>query len=410
MNYYPRLLEPKVIELFKHFPVVAVLGARQVGKSTLIENLFENELNTVVFDPVQDIGNAREDPDFFLQNNPTPLFLDEIQYAPELLASIKRFTDRSKQNGAYIISGSQSLSVLKNVSESLAGRVGILHLLPMSLREISRKTDGASFLTAWLSRSKINWSEWQNVPAHSVIELIWRGSYPKLLQLPSSIVSNYWESYLQTYIERDVRTVANVGSLQTFGRFFSMLAASTAQEINHAHLGRELGVDRKTALQWTEIAEATFQWISIPAFSRNPVKRIAGKRKGYFTDMGFLCYLQRISTPQAVMNHPSFGRLFESYVVLEILKAVQNWATKPSLYHYRSYAGAEVDLILEMDGRLYPIEIKSKTNPSRRDISGFQSFRECFPKEDIAAGLILCSVEKVVPISADVFAVPWWLL
>ena len=410
MKYLPRLLEKRVQQLFEHYPVVAVLGARQVGKSTMIENLFQEKLNSVVFDPVQDIGNARKDPDFFLQNHPPPVFLDEIQYAPELLASIKRFTDRSKVNGSYIISGSQCLSVLRNISESLAGRVAILHLLPMNFRELSEQTKQDSILKFWISHNTIPQDNRKMPVAPSTVDRIWRGAYPKVIQLPLELIPNFWESYLQTYIERDVRTVANVGSLQTFGRFFSILAASSAQEINHSHIGRELGVDRKTALQWTEIAEATFQWVSIPPFSRNPIKRIAGKSKGYFTDTGFISYLQRISSSQAVLNHPMFGRLFESFVVLEILKSFQDWSIKPNVYHYRSYAGAEVDLILDLDGRLYPIEIKWKTNPSGKDASGIRSLRDCFPKEDIAPGLIICSIESPQHVNKNTVAIPWWFL
>ena len=409
MKYKNRLLEKKLVELFKYYPVVAVLGARQVGKSTLVENLFRDRIRTVVFDPVVDVGNAREDPDFFLQNIIPPVFLDEIQFAPELLSSIKRRVDQEKKNSLYILSGSQNLAVLKNISESLAGRVAILHLLPMCHRELTQET-APSFLEKWLSGERVDLQKVKTREPEPVFPYIWRGSYPKIMELPDSLVPGYWESYLQTYIERDVRTIANIGSLQTFGRFIGLLAAHSSQEINHTQLGRELGVDRKTALAWTEIAQATFQWFTIPAFSRNPIKKIAGKEKGYFSDTGFLSYLQRISSSEAIGSHPLKGSLFETYIAMEILKVFHSWPLKPNLYHFRSYSGAEVDLVVELNGRLFPIEIKAKSNPTRKDTKGFASFRACFPHEQIQQGLVICSIEKPQQLSEDAVAIPWWII
>lgn len=408
-RYKRRLLEGKLLELMDYFPVVAVLGARQVGKSTLIEHLFKNKAESIVFDPVVDIGNAREDPEFFLQNIKSPAILDEVQYAPELLPVIKRRVDREKTSGLYLLSGSQNLSVLKSISESLAGRVSILNLLPMSRRELDEQK-APSFLSQWILEDNDTLPKTDHRSSLSVLPYIWRGGYPGLIDFPDHLIPEYWQSYLQTYIERDIRTVSNIGSLQTFGNFIGLLSALTGQEVNHSELGRELGVDRKTAFAWLEIAEATYQWMSIRAFSRNAVKKIAGKPKGYFTDPGFICYLQRISSPEAILNHPLKGRLFESYVVMEIVKSFQNWRIKPALYHFRTYSGAEIDIILELNGALYPIEIKAKSDPGKRDVKSFHSFRDCFPKENIRKGLVICTTEAARYVSEDVVAVPWTLL
>lgn len=408
--YKSRLLEARIAELFQYFPVVTVLGARQVGKSTLVENLFMDRMASVVFDPVLDIENARQDPDFFLQNHPAPLFLDEIQYAPELLGAIKRRVDQHKLPGQYILSGSQNLAVLRNISESLAGRVAVVNLLPLSRREITQEQEG-DFLRRWLQGEV---AVTTGRPAPKVLPqlypAVWRGGYPGLMSLPDHLLNDYWQSYLQTYIERDVRAIANIGALQSFGRFVRLVAAHSAQEVNHAHLGRELGIDRKTAQAWLETMQATFLWFSLPAFSRNPVKRIAGKVKGYFADPGFICHLQKIGEPGAIGGHPLQGALFETYVVMEIIKTVQSWAMAPNLYHFRSYGGAEVDLVLEINGVLYPIEIKAKSNPSRNDGRGIGAFRECFPQEKIGAGLIVCAVEKPLLLAENLLAVPWWWL
>ncbi len=410
-RYKHRLIENRLLELFQYFPVVAVLGARQVGKSTLVENLFSGQVRTTVFDPVVDIGNARQDPDFFLQNIKPPAFFDEVQYAPELLNAIKRKVDQEKKNGMYILSGSQNLSVLREISESLAGRVAILNLWPMSYCEAT-ETPGDNFLEQWLSAPGKQGQEAGNTfnTDHLVFDTIWKGGYPKIFELPDSLIPGYWQSYMQTYIERDVRKVANIGALQTFGRFIGLLGALTSQEINYNQLGRELGVARNTAQAWTQIAEATFQWISIPAFSRNPVKKISGKNKGYFTDTGLICNLQKISSATVIASHPLQGALFETFVVMEIVKLIQKLPIQPNLYHFRSHSGAEIDLLLELDGRLYPVEIKSKSNPSHKDIRGFKAFKECFPKENIQKGLVICAVPSPQFINKNVLAIPWWYL
>lgn len=274
MNIYrPRIIEDKLTELFRHFPVVAVLGARQVGKSTLVQNLFGKKIPSIVFDPVVDVGNARQDPEFFLQNNPPPVFLDEIQYAPELLGPIKRQVDRSGKKGLYLLSGSQHLAVMRDIAESLAGRVAVVPLYPMTRREMAGQKKG-NFLKNWVA-DETGLGIDRSLSPPLLFPQIWRGGYPGLLDLPIQVINPYWQSYLQTYIERDVRSVTSIGSLQTFGRFVRLLSALTSQEINFAHLGRDLGVDRKTAQAWLETVESTFLWFSLPAFSRNPIKRIA---------------------------------------------------------------------------------------------------------------------------------------
>jgi predicted AAA+ superfamily ATPase len=407
--YHARLAEGRLRQYLQFFPVVAVLGARQVGKTTLVQELLGDRFKTVTFDPVQDIGNARSDPDLFLQNNPSPLFLDEIQYAPELLSAIKRRVDRSDETGQYVISGSQNLSVLKDVSESLAGRLGILNLLPMSQREIHTSIE-VDFMREWMTSTDVHDTFLGARESQPAFPAIFKGGYPKLLEFPEEMVFAYFESYMQTYIERDVRKVADIGNLQTFGAFIRLLAAHTGQEINQNQLGRELGVDRKTAVAWTEIAQATFQWLTIPAYTRNPIKRILGKGKGIYMDTGFACYLQHISSPDAIAGHPMQGRLFETFVILEILKSFQEWSSKPKLYHFRTYAGAEVDLILELNGKLYPIEIKCKTNPGLKDCRGFLSFQECFPTESVMPGLVICAIDRPSRLNESIWAVPWWLI
>jgi len=411
MNYINRTLEQKLQRLASHFPVVVVTGARQVGKTTLIKHCFENKMKTITFDPVLDMENARGEPEYFLQNNPAPLFLDEIQYAPELLGPLKRSIDKNRENGSYILSGSQNLSVLKDVAESLAGRAAILNLMGMSSAELHGETQNVSFLEQLLTETNVTGAilNASSVPKVFVTQAF-KGGYPGLLSLPDDLISEYWASYMQTYIERDVRRVAAIKNLQRFGKFFSLLAALSGCEINFNQLGRELQVDRNTAHEWTEIARATFQWYTVPAYSKNAIKKIAGKEKGYFADTGFLCHLLSIHSPQAILRHPNHGNIFETFVMLEIMKQLQKLTFKVPLYHFRTYSGAEVDCILEHDGELYLIEIKATTQPSKKHTKGFRSFEDCFPRERIAARVIICAVEEPLQISESCIAVPWWMI
>ncbi len=376
----------------------------------MVDHLGIEGLSTVTFDPVQDIGGAREDPDLFLQNVRLPVFLDEIQYAPELTAGIKRLVDTRGENGLFILSGSQNLAVLRSVSESMAGRAAVLDLMPMCTREIEERATDDGVLSRLIRGREPRLEDFRASPARSLYRRLWRGGMPGLLKIPDHVVGTYFESYQRTYVERDVRTASEISSLQLFGRFLGLLGALTAQEINHSQLGRELGIDRKTAVAWTEVATATFQWYQVPPYSTNAIKRIAGKPKGYFADTGFACALQRISTPDVLGRHPLTGALFETHVLLEILKLTSAWSVRPAIFHYRAYSGGEVDLLLELDGVLYPIEAKVTTQPSRAHCAGIDSLRRTFPRAEIGPGLIVCAIEQPRWVREDVLAVPWWEL
>ncbi|MCB1159871.1 MAG: ATP-binding protein [Leptospiraceae bacterium] len=412
-----RLLKDKIQEIFSNFPILALIGARQVGKSTLIRQVFGDKLKTVVLDPIEDIGGARKDPDFFLQNHPPPLFLDEIQYVPELLPAIKRKVDKEKKKGMYILSGSQNFLLMKNISESLAGRVYIQELYSLCGKEEDQITNSPSFLSEWLqSEGQLDISHIQAIgssvqtPQEPLLKRVWKGGLPGLLHISESLISGYWKSYIQTYIERDIRVLSRVESLQTFGNFVALLSALTAGEINYNELGRELGIDRKTAIAWSELLQASFQWVEIPAYSGNAIKRISSKKKGYFTDTGLISFFQKIPSHNILASHPFLGRMVETYLFMEIYKLVSPYGMKPNFYHFRTHSGSEIDLILEYGGTLFPIEFKTKTHPGKNDARSFSVFRDTFPKLKIARGLIVCSIEAPQIISENGMAIPYWIL
>ena len=444
MHYKPRTLAAKLRRLVGQFRVVVVSGARQVGKSTLLAHVLPR-WDAVVFDPALDVGNARADPDLFLDNHPAPLVLDEIQYAPELVPALKRRVDRVRRPGQYVLTGSQQWSVLKSASESLAGRAVFLDLEGFSLAEIAEAVpadardaadagdvangsagagtgdadngadaaDAAAAPAHWLARYLDDPDAFVARPAkrlpatRGVYEQLWRGFLPEADALPADLIGEFYRAYLRTYIERDARLLADIHVWQQFGRFTQLAAALTAQEVNHAQLGRDIGVTPQTAQRWLAMLRATFQWFEAPAYHGSAVKRVSGKPKGYLADTGLACSLQMISTAHTLGGHPLAGALFETAVVAEIRKLAASMATPPSLYHWRSYGGAEVDVVLERDGRLYPIEVKLSTKPSKADARGLAALREAFPRRRIAPGLVICPVERLERLSDRDYALPW---
>ena len=407
--YTSRFLTRRLEALAGTFPVVVLSGARQVGKTTLIKHVFGAHGELVVFDPAQDIGNARKDPDLFLDNHPPPLLLDEIQFVPELVAALKRRVDLDRRPGQYLLTGSQQWQVLRTLAESMAGRAVFLDLEGFCLGEMAQAEVSAAWLPAWietpegfldLPRSRLSLST-------SPYERVWRGTLPEATRLPLAALADFWGAYFRTYVERDLRLLSEVSDWHTFGRFVQLCAALTAQEINSSQLGREIGITPQTARRWLNLLVATFQWFEIPPFSGNAVKRVSGKAKGHIADTGLACWAQAISSPTALGGHPLWGHLFESYVASELRKQMALMAPAPRLHHWRSSGGAEVDLLLERDGRFHPIEIKGKTQVSRADARGIKAFREAYPHLDVAPGLVIGLGERAERITPFDVAIPW---
>jgi uncharacterized protein len=281
-----------------------------------------------------------------------------------------------------------------------------------SLSEISECATPASWLERYLDAPfDFLHSAYSRLSQKKTLyEQLWHGWLPETDQLPQDLIEAFFAAYLRTYIERDVRLLLQVDDWQQFGRFVQMVSALTAQEINFSHLGREIDVTPQTAKRWLAALKATFQWHEIPAYHGNSLKRISLKPKGYFADTGFACHLNRLSSPRALAGHPMLGSVFETAAVAEIRKLMTAISGKAQLYHWRAHSGAEVDLILERDGMLYPVEIKTKTRPSRKDTQGISAFRETYPRQKMAPGIVLCPAEDIEQISDNDYAVPWDLV
>ncbi|MFO1524088.1 MAG: ATP-binding protein [Kiritimatiellia bacterium] len=414
MNYTFRQISQRIRDLAVHFPVVVVTGARQVGKTTLLRHLFP-DADYVVFDPSIDIENARKDPDLFLQNHAsTTLILDEIQYAPEVVGAIKRAVDRHKTPGRFLLTGSQQWQVMKKLSESLAGRAVITELDGFDLAEWrGEPSTQKGWLEDWLDDPAGFAGRFQGAtappPPLPLYEILFRGALPEATTLPGPLLGDYHNSYLRTYVERDVRTLAGVEDLQQFGRFHRLLAALTAQEINHAQLGREIGVAGKTAKAWLAILLGTFQWHEVPAYEHNLIKKVTGRPKGYFGDTGLACAAQSIPSPAALGSHPLLGALFETLVVGEIRKQALRMTSPPRLHHWRNHNQAELDLLLQYNGRLFPLEIKLSSNPSGHDTRGMTAFRKSLPDDSPPPpGLVISCSPTVRTLNAfGDFTLPW---
>lgn len=417
---YPRNAAQRIQKLFEAFPVVVVNGARQVGKTTLLRQLFA-QMDYVVLDASLDVEQARREPALFLRNHPSPVIIDEIQYAPELVASIKRQVDAQQARaGQFLLTGSQQWQVMTALAESLAGRAVFVDMAGMALSELQwpqPSPPDSLWLTRWMSAQESGttddffaWSRQAPRFQGALHEWLWRGFLPRAQTLPKEHIADFWAGYHRSYIERDVRLSGDVGDWHDFARFTRLASALTAQEINHSQLGREIGIAPRTAQRWLGILRATYQWFELPAFYSNTIKRISKSPKGYWGDTGLACHHAAIGSPQALGSHPLFGALFETAMVSELRKTLALLGAAASMYHWRASTGAEVDAVIEHNGWLHPIEIKLTGQPARKQTLGLQAFERAHPHLRVGKGLMLCAAEQAHWISEDVLALPWNLL
>ncbi|MGD0466143.1 MAG: ATP-binding protein [Gammaproteobacteria bacterium] len=406
--YLHRHLEKKIIELSKYFKILIIVGARQVGKSTLLQTMFPLA-KQFVFDPVQDLYGTKKDPDLFLKQFKPPLILDEIQFAAELLPSLKRFVDIQSNNGLYFLTGSHNLSLMKNVAESLAGRACIIELDTMTYHEISNTTitqNSTNFLKLLLiDPEKLITNKSTLLNNAPLYDVLWRGGFPALTKFKNNYIANFFKSYINTYVERDVRLQDHIADIKEFSRFFALLSALSAQEINYSQLGREIGIVPNTAKKWCSILEQTYQYNSIQPYYGNSIKRISKKPKGYLNDTGMICYLLKISSPAMLAGHPNLGAIFETYCIHLCKVLAKTLDLEPNFYHWRTNGGAEVDLILEQDNQLIPIEFKCKTNVTKKDASSIISFMATY--SNCQYGAIIYAGDLIRKITENIWLIPW---
>ncbi len=398
--YIKRVIEKKILEFSKNFPVVMLTGARQVGKTTVLKNIeFGKKLNYVTLDYPNLRTLARTDPELFLQTYTPPIIIDEAQYAPELFPYIKIRVDENKESGQYFLTGSQVFSLMQNVSESLAGRVGILNLYGLSRAEIYAYGEKVFIPSNDLTIHK-------NQSANDIFDAIYRGSMPAMLVNKDLKSEDYYSSYVQTYIERDVKNLAYVQNEDKFLQFMSSLAARTASELNLSDIAKDVGIDGKTAERWISILKSSGIIYLLNSYSSNIIKRIVKRPKIYFMDTGLTCYLSYWNNPRALQVSAMAGAMFETYVISEIIKTYTNKGLDPRtrLSYYRDNNKREIDLIISDNDVLYPVEIKKSASPKKSAIKHFSVINNL--NKTKGKGLVISMSPIILPLDKENTVIP----
>ncbi|MEX1029328.1 MAG: ATP-binding protein [Paenibacillaceae bacterium] len=409
--YITRTMEKVVLAIQGSFPVLLITGPRQVGKTTMLKRLSDATRQYVTLDDPLLRELAVTDPALFLQRFEPPVIIDEIQYAPELLPHIKMYVDNNKSNGDFWLTGSQMFHLMKNASESLAGRVGIVSLLALSNAEISNQETDVFTTQPSSIMAKLRTAKPQKLK--DVFERIFKGGMPALYSEESSDFEHtgtdiFFSSYVQTYLQRDVKDLTQVGNELSFFRFLSSAAARTGQMVNYADMAKDTGISPPTAKQWLSILITSGIVTLIEPYYNNALKRIIKSPKMYFLDTGLCAYLTKWTTPAALEAGAMSGAFFETWVVSEIIKSYYNAGKRPPIYYYRDKDNREIDLIIVENNKLYPIEIKKGSNPGKDAIKNFSVLQHT--GLEVGEGSVICLSSDFLPIDKQNWYVPAWLI
>lgn len=399
--YYKRHIEKKIIEAKEMFKVLLITGPRQVGKTTTLKHLFKDTYHYVTLDDITELALAKEDPKLFFMNHKRPLIVDEVQLAPNLFHEIKRLVDMSDVYGEIILTGSQTFHLMESVTETLAGRIGILEFYGLSYREINKDSFDLAFVPDE-SFLDIN----RNTMAEDLWEVIHRGSMPELYKKENIEWQLYYASYIRTYIERDVRSLINVKNLDVFSKFMTSVAARTGTVVNYSNISKEIGVDIKTVQSWMKVLEASGIIIRVKPFRNNALKRTIESPMLYFMDTGLVSYLLKWTTKETLQNGAMSGPVLETFAVSEVIKSFKNKGINDlPLYFYRDKDMKEIDLIIVKDDKLYPVEIKKTMNPKKSMVKSFGVLKKALGFS-VENEMILCLVEKKMIIEPTTLAYP----
>jgi len=386
-KYIPRSIEKTLKKAVKQFPSVIVTGPRQSGKTTLLKHVFGKKYTYVSMEKPDLRLMAEDDPDLFLQNYPPPVIIDEIQYTPGLFPYIKSIIDSNRSKpGQFLLTGSQIFPLMAGVSESLAGRIGVFTLLSFSCKE----QFGDTF----------------SLNINKLKKRILLGGFPEIITSRNIDINLWFAGYMQTYLERDVRQVRNIGNLGDFQRFLELAAAINGQILNLSNLSQDLGVAVNTVKAWISILEATGQIALVRPYFRNKGKRIIKSPKVYFLDTGLLCYLNGIGSVSQIFKGPFSGQFLEASLLGEIMRSFHNKGMIPRVYWWRTSHGDEVDFIIERKGKLIPIEVKLSAKTDQRQIKGLRSFCDLF-KDRISKAYFVNLTEKELKIGDKIFSIPF---
>ena len=407
MAYIRRDLEEKILSLSEEYSAILITGPRQVGKTTVLRQLMQENRTYVTLDDLEDRAMARNDPALFLQIHDRPILIDEVQYAPQLFSYIKMEIDNGAEPGSFWLTGSQAFRMMELAQESLAGRIALLHMSSLSQHEIYGSGNTSPFsidLNALKERVKTH------TPAdmQEIYQRIWKGSMPALVSGRFSDRDVFYSSYLQTYIERDVSELVNLTDKLIFRDFIRAAACRVGQLLNIHSIAQDVGVSDDTAKRWLQVLEKSDIIFYLRPYSNNLLKRTVKTPKLYFFDTGLVAYLTKYSSPDILVNGALNGAILENYAVSELLKTYQNNAKECLLWYYRDKEGHEIDMIMESDGVLHPLEIKRSANPGSELIGAFDILSKgSIPK---GKGAVLCMRPTLSAINSENYIVPIWMI
>lgn len=403
--YINRHIENEILKASKYYPVVMVCGQRQVGKSTMLNHIKEAERRYVSLDNMNARRLAQTDPELFFETYGLPILIDEFQRVPAILLEIKKIVDEKALNGEnneglFWLTGSQKFKMMQDISESLAGRTAVFDLAGLSTAEIENRDVGLFAPALEDVRDRLKSSKSKNI--HDIFELIFQGSMPKIVTTDIER-ERYYSDYVNTYLERDIKELAQVGKLNEFYDFLVYMAARTSQELKYSDISSTIGISAPTAKAWVSILERSGIIYLLRPYSNNITKRLVKTPKMYFMDTGLAAYLCRWPNAETLENGAMNGAFFETYVVTEILKSYYNAGKRPDLYYYRDIDGKEIDLLKVEGDDVYPIEIKKSKNPSNPDknLSVLSKL-----KINMKPALIICMADELLPLNRDVWFCP----
>jgi len=377
-----RKYEPTLKALFQQFPAVVVTGPRQVGKTSLVRHVFPS-YSYVSLDIPSMAEQAEKSPETFLRSFAEPLIIDEVQYAPSLFRHLKAGIDQAKRPGRFILTGSQSFALMHGISESLAGRCGVLNILNLSARELM-----------------------DSLQDFDEIGYIFKGGYPELYENPAIDPRFWFGAYFSTYLERDVRNILNVGSLRDFDRFLRAVAVRTGQILSYSDLAGDVGIAPNTAKQWISVLQASGQIVLLEPYHRNLGKRLVKSPKLYLSDTGLAAFLMGFDKTENLLRHPVIGALWETHVVMQVVKHFASRGQTIPLWFWRTGQGAEVDLLVEHGGRFVAIEAKFSETPDHTALKGFDALRKFYGEDCITAAYVASRTQRSFPLSDLVQVVP----
>jgi predicted AAA+ superfamily ATPase len=416
--YIRRAIEETILRTAATFPVLLVTGPRQVGKTTVLEALAEPNRKIVTLDDPDIRYLAKTDPALFMQRYTPPVLIDEIQYATELFPYIKMAVDKSRRNGDFWLTGSQSFVMMKNVSETLAGRVGIINLLGLSTSEIYGIKSRVFTTEPEKLMERIH--EVKKIGLNELYERIFKGSMPRLYADDNVDIETYYRSYVDTYLKRDIRDLTQVADEMAFYNFLTVVAARTAKPIVYEEIASESGITSPTAKRWLSILQSSNIVAIVQPYYNNILKRVTKMPLLHFLDTGLCAYLLKWGNPEALEKGAMSGAFFESYVFSEIYKSYLNAGKIPSIYYYRDKDKREIDLLIYENGTLYPIEIKKSASPGREAIKHFKALNPVTEQEKygqlsgattkIGNGAVICMANDLLPIDENNWYVPAWMI